>query len=143
MPHPDPVPHTPFIRDLARLYPAKRLLTKSAEVMPYESDGLTIFRQRPVAVVLPETQQEVIDTVRICHAHQVPFTARGSGTSLSGGSVPVAGGVVIALNRLNRILRFSPGENIAVVEPGVINQQVSSRAAAHGLYYAQIGRAHV
>ena len=67
---------------------------------------LTAFRSRPLAVVLPETQEEVIQTVRLCHRYSVPFVARGSGTSLSGGSLPVADGIVIALNRLNRILRI-------------------------------------
>ena len=66
----------------------------------------------------------------------MPFVARGSGTSLSGGSLPVEGGIVIALNRLNRILRLDPGERIAVVEPGVINAHVTRAAAPHGLFYA-------
>ena len=75
-------------------------------------------------------------TVRLCHRHGVPFVARGSGTSLSGGSLPVADGVVIALNRLNRILRLDPQQRIAVVEPGVINLDVTKAAAPYGLYYA-------
>jgi glycolate oxidase len=78
----------------------------------------------------------VIATVRACHAERVPFVARGSGTSLSGGSLPVEGGIVIALNRLNRILALDPHERTAVVEPGVINAHVSRAAAAHGLFYA-------
>jgi glycolate oxidase len=87
-------------------------------------------------VVLVESQQEVIDVVRLCHRHQVPFVARGSGTSLSGGSLPIEGGIVIALNRLNRILHMDPLARTAVVEPGVINLEVSRVAAVHGLYYA-------
>jgi glycolate oxidase len=87
-------------------------------------------------VVLPITQDEVIEAVRLCHQFQVPFVARGSGTSLSGGSLPVEGGLVIALNRLNRILRLDPQERIAVVEPGVINLDVSKAATPYGLYYA-------
>lgn len=125
-----------FLRELARIYAADRLLTGPAELMPYETDGLTAFRVRPAAVVLPERQEEVVDTVRLCHEYQVPFMARGSGTSLSGGSVPVAQGVVIALNRLNRVLRYDPRQLIAVVEPGVVNLKVSQRATADGLYYA-------
>ena len=121
---------------LARIYPKHRLLTAAPQLMPYESDGLTAFRVRPAAVVLPETQDEVIATVRACHRLRVPFMARGSGTSLSGGSVPVAEGVVIALNRLNRVLRYEPRQRIAVVEPGVVNLKVSERAAADHLYYA-------
>jgi glycolate oxidase len=87
-------------------------------------------------VVLAISQDEIIQTVRLCHRHDVPFMARGSGTSLSGGSVPIEGGLVIGLNRLNRILCYDPRQRIAVVEPGVINSQVSQRAAADGLYYA-------
>ncbi len=127
---------TPFHDALRGVFPPERLLTGRAELAPYESDGLTAFRARPCGVVLPETQQEVIDAVRICHRYKVPFLARGSGTSLSGGAVPVPDGLLIALNRLNRILRYDPANRIAVVEPGVINTKVSTVAARDGLYYA-------
>ncbi len=125
-----------FDRELSRLYPESRLLTRAVQLAPYESDALTGFRVRPHAVVLAETVDEVVATVRLCARFAVPFVARGSGTSLSGGSLPVAGGLVIALNRLNRILRIDPDQRLAVVEPGVINLAVSAAAAAHGLYYA-------
>jgi glycolate oxidase len=128
--------HDKIVTSLAQIYPPRRLLSRPAELAPYESDALTAFRARPVAVVLPETQAEVIETVRWCRQQGVPFVARGSGTSLSGGSLPVAEGIVIGLNRLNRILRLEPQERLAVVEPGVINAQVSAAAAPHGLYYA-------
>jgi glycolate oxidase len=130
------VPVAELLRGLREIYPAERLLTEPARVAPYESDALTSFRRRPEAVVLPETREEVVDTVRACHRERVPFVARGSGTSLSGGSLPVEGGIVIGLNRLNRILRLDPLERVAVVEPGVINAHVSRAAAAHGLFYA-------
>lgn len=125
-----------WVRSLARVYPRDRLLTRPAELAPYESDALTAFRARPAAVVIPLTQEEVVATVRLCHREEVPFVARGSGTSLSGGSLPVEGGLVIALNRLNRILRLDPEERLAVVEPGVINLEVSRAAAPYGLYFA-------
>jgi glycolate oxidase len=102
----------------------------------YESDALTAFRQRPQGVVLPESQQEVIDTVALCHQFKIPFVARGSGTSLSGGSLPIKEGIVIALNRLNRIIRLDPEQRIAIVEPGVVNLQISKAADPFGLYYA-------
>lgn len=121
---------------LSELYPPDRLLTRPAQLAPYESDALTALRARPKAVVLPETQGEVIETVRLCYRNSVPFVARGSGTSLSGGSTPVAEGVVIALNRLNRMIRLDPDQRLAVVEPGMINQEVSRAAAPYGLYYA-------
>ncbi|HVU26053.1 MAG TPA: FAD-linked oxidase C-terminal domain-containing protein [Opitutus sp.] len=106
------------------------------QLAAYESDGLTAFRTRPLAVVVPETPDEVVALVRFCRDERLPFVARGSGTSLSGGSLPVAGGIVIALNRLNRILKIDPAERIAVVEPGVVNLAVTAAAQAHGLYYA-------
>ena len=121
---------------LARLYPPDRLLAQPGQMVAYESDGLTAYRARPAAVVIPETQAELIETVRLCHAHHMPFVARGNGTSLSGGSLPVQDGLVIALNRLNRILRLDPEQRLAVVEPGVINLDVSKAAAPYGLYYA-------
>ena len=125
-----------LLSDLRQLYPPDRLLTRPAQLIPYESDALTSQRARPRAVVIPENEDEVIETVRLCHRHQVPFVARGSGTGLSGGSLPVEQGIVIALNRLNRILRIDAGQRLAVVEPGVINLEVSKAAASHGLYYA-------
>ena len=125
-----------FFSALVQLYPAERLLTRPAQLAPFESDALTSVRARPKAVVIPVTQEEVIRTVRLCHQYNVPFVARGSGTSLSGASTPVAEGIVIALNRLNRILRLDPDERIVVVEPGVINLEVSKAAAPYGLYYA-------
>ena len=125
-----------MIEELKRIYPPSRLLMDPAQLAPYESDGLTSFRSRPRAVVLPETQDEVIQTVRWCFQHSVPFMARGSGTSLSGGSVPVQDGIVIALNRLNRIVRLDPVERTVTVEPGIINLKVSEAAAPHNLYYA-------
>jgi len=121
---------------LAALLPADRLLTGPAQLAAYESDGLTAYRTRPLAVAIPETTDEVVALVRFCHQEKLPFVARGSGTSLSGGSLPVADGIVIALNRLTRILRLDPAQRIAVVEPGVVNTQVSVAAAAHRLHYA-------
>jgi len=125
-----------FLTSLAGIYPPPRMLWRPAELAPYESDALTAFRARPRAVVLPETPDEVVATVRLCHRAGVPFVARGSGTSLSGGSLPIEDGLVIGLNRLNRILRLDPAERLAVVEPGVVNLEVSKAAAPHGLYYA-------
>ncbi|MFQ5613846.1 MAG: FAD-binding oxidoreductase [Anaerolineae bacterium] len=130
------MPFEGFLSALAQLYPRDRLLTQPVQLAPYESDALTAFKARPRAVVLAESQEEVIETVRLCYRAEVPFVARGSGTSLSGGSLPLEDGIVIALNRLNRIIRLDPRERIAVVEPGVVNLNVSRAAAPHGLYYA-------
>lgn len=125
-----------LLEALRRLYPSDRILTKPGELVPYESDALTAFRCRPAVVVISETQSEVIETVKLCHQHEVPFVARGSGTSLSGGSLPIEGGIVIALNRLTRIVKLDVKERTVVVEPGVINLDVSKAVASHGLYYA-------
>jgi glycolate oxidase len=121
---------------LQTLLRPEQLLLRPEQLAAYESDGLTAFRQRPLAVAIPETSDEVIALVRLCHELKLPFVARGSGTSLSGGSLPVAGGVVITLNRLNRILQLDPAQRIAVVQPGVINTAVTAAAAPHGLHYA-------
>jgi glycolate oxidase len=127
---------TTFLDELNRIYPAKRILTQAAQTLAYESDALTAFRARPQAVVLPETADEVTETVRLCYRKKVPFVARGSGTSLSGGSLPIEDGIVIALNRLNRIKRIDPETRVAVVEPGVINLDITRTAEPYGLYYA-------
>jgi glycolate oxidase len=113
-----------------------RVLTSDAERAAYSSDALTSFSELPAAVVLVNSTEEVTRAVRLCHDAGVPFVARGSGTSLSGGSLPISDGVVIALNRLNRVLEIDPLAQTATVEPGVINLNVSRAAAAHGLFYA-------
>ncbi len=125
-----------FLDALKRRLGADRVLTGAAPMAAYESDALTAFRARPRAVVLVDSAEEVVDVVRLCAAAEVPFLARGSGTSLSGGSLPVHDGVVIAMNRLNRILEVDPVRRTAVVEPGVVNLAVSEAAEPYGLYYS-------
>ncbi|NNE91465.1 MAG: FAD-binding protein, partial [Verrucomicrobiales bacterium] len=125
-----------FFTALQNLYPPDRLLVDPVHLTAYESDGLTAFKAKPRAVVIPQQEEEVIDTVRLCHEYGIPFVARGSGTSLSGGSLPVEEGIVITLNRLNRILKLDPDQRTALVEPGVLNLQVSEEARPHGLHYA-------
>ena len=130
------VPIATLVDELSRIYPPDRLLLAPAQLAPYESDALTAFRARPRAVVIPESESDVIATIKACHEARCPFVARGSGTSLSGGSLPVEDGIVIALNRLNRIRRLDPQRRIAVVEPGTVNLAVTHAAAPHGLLYA-------
>ncbi len=125
-----------WLSALHRLFPADRIVTDAAELTSYESDALTAYRVRPAAVVFPEAQTEIIEAVKVCRQFNVPFVARGSGTSLSGGSLPIKDGLLIALNRMNHILRIDPEQRLAVVEPGVINIEVSKAVAKHGLYYA-------
>lgn len=125
-----------FCNALRALLPPDRCLFDPASLAAYESDGLTAFSARPRAVVTPETQDEVVAMVRLCAEAGVPFTARGSGTSLSGGAIPVEDGVMIALNRLDRILKVDPDARTAVVEAGVVNLAVTKAVFAHGLHFA-------
>jgi glycolate oxidase len=116
--------------------PAECVLAREEELRPYECDGLTAFRQIPLAVVLPRTEEQVRKIISICHRLDVPVVARGSGTGLSGGAMPHGAGVVLSLARMNAILELDPLARTARVQPGVRNLQVSEAAAAHGLYYA-------
>jgi glycolate oxidase len=115
---------------------AECVLAREEELRPYECDGLTAFRQIPLAVVLPRTEDEVREIILICHRLDVPVVARGAGTGLSGGAMPHGAGVVLSLARMNKILDLDPLARTARVQPGVRNLQVSEAAAAHGLYYA-------
>lgn len=125
-----------FLNELRATFPPARLLLHPAALAPYEFDALSAFQQRPIAVVIPETQDEVVAAVKACHRFAVPFVSRGSGTSLSGGALPVKEGIVIALNRLNRIVRLDLEQRIAVVEPGVINLDITRAVQHAGLLYA-------
>ena len=124
------------LQRLRHLLPGERLLIDPAHLAAYESDGLTAFAVTPRAVVIPETSEEIIEAVRICHGAGIPFVARGSGTSLSGGSLPHADGIVIALNRLDKILELDHQARVAVVQPGTINLAVSAAARPYGLQFA-------
>ncbi|NPC58754.1 FAD-linked oxidase C-terminal domain-containing protein [Caenimonas soli] len=124
------------VRALQAALPADALLWNSEDTTPYECDGLTAYRQRPLVVALPETEGQVQAVLRICHSLDVPVVARGAGTGLSGGAMPHALGVTLSLARFNRILRLDPASRTAVVQCGVRNLAISEAAAPHGLYYA-------
>jgi len=111
-------------------------LSRPEELFVYEVDGLTLHSARPVAVALPRTTEEVIGVVKACRAAGVSFVPRGAGTGLSGGAVAAEGGVIIECSRLNRILAVSPEDRYAVVQPGVINADLSKAVAPHDLFYA-------
>jgi glycolate oxidase len=128
--------HEQVIGDLRAVVGPHGLILHPDELRTYESDGLTNFRQVPAAVVLPTSTQQVQDVVRICQRAQIPFVARGSGTGLSGGALPVAGGVVISLARMNHILKIDLPNQRIVVEPGVINASVTQAVAEAGYFYA-------
>ncbi|RZJ11176.1 MAG: FAD-binding protein [Rubrivivax sp.] len=121
---------------LAPLLPAHALLSLAEQTTPYECDGLTAYRQRPLAVVLPETEAQVAAVLKACHALGVPVVARGAGTGLSGGAMPHEAGVTLALAKFNRILSVDPLARTARVQCGVRNLAISEAAAPLGLYYA-------
>ncbi len=119
----------------ARLKPSQ-VITEPAELRTYECDGLSSYRSTPGVVVLAESTDDIAYVVGRCAALGVPFVARGSGTGLSGGALPRTDGVLIVTSRLNRIVHLAPDDERAVVEPGVINANLTSAAAPHGYYYA-------
>jgi glycolate oxidase len=121
---------------LAALVPPQALLFQREDVAPYECDGLTAYRQHPLVVVLPETEEQVAAVLRTCHRLGVPVVARGAGTGLSGGALPHRLGVTLSLAKFNRIVRLDPLARTAVVQSGVRNLAISEAAAPHGLYYA-------
>jgi glycolate oxidase subunit GlcD len=121
---------------LARRLPRDRVITDPSELSVYECDALPVHRHAPDAVALCSTREEVITCVRWCAEHGIPFVPRGAGTGLSGGATPIHGGLVLDLNRMNRILRVDAENRFAVVEPGVINVRLTEAAAEHGLHYA-------
>ncbi|KAB2888336.1 MAG: FAD-binding protein, partial [Burkholderiaceae bacterium] len=124
------------VQALGRAVPAHALLWQSEDTTPYECDGLTAYRQRPLVVCLPETEEQVQAVLRACHRLQAPVVARGAGTGLSGGAMPHAMGVTLSLAKFNRILKVDPASRTATVQCGVRNLAISEAAAPYGLYYA-------
>ena len=124
------------VQSLQAVVPAHALLWNNEDTTPYECDGLTAYRQRPLVVVLPETYAQVQAVLKTCHAMHVPVVARGAGTGLSGGAMPHKLGVTLSLAKFNKILRLDPSSRTAVVQGGVRNLAISEAAAPHGLYYA-------
>ena len=112
------------------------VLTEIEDLRPYECDGLTAYRQLPLLVVLPESVEQVQRVLRLCSAQSIPVVARGAGTGLSGGALPLAGGVILSLAKFNRIVDIDRDARTARVQPGVRNLAISEAAAAYGLYYA-------
>ena len=113
-----------------------RVISDRQRLRTYECDGLAHYKVVPALVVFPHTAEECAAVVRACVAAGVPYVARGSGTGLSGGALPHADGVLIVTSQMRAIREVSPADERAVVEPGVINLQVTRAAAPHGYYYA-------
>jgi glycolate oxidase len=125
-----PVP----IAELVSICGSERVITEHAALRTYESDGLLQYAVVPAAAVLPDSAEEVAAVVAACHRAEVPWVARGSGTGLSGGSLPIEGGVVIALSRMRRILDVDLANQRVVVEPGVTNAQISAAVGPTHFY---------
>ena len=124
------------VRALQAVLPGHALLWNAEDTTPYECDGLTAYRERPLVVALPETYAEVQAVLKTCHALDVPVVARGAGTGLSGGAMPHKLGVTLSLARFNKILKVDATSRTALVQGGVRNLAISEAAAPHGLYYA-------
>ena len=123
-------------RRARELIPADGVIDDRARLRTYECDGLTHYRVVPALVVIPQTAAQLAAVVRACAEHGVPFVARGSGTGLSGGALPHAEGVLVVTSRLRAITAVRPEDQRAVVEPGVVNLDVTRAATPHGYYYA-------
>lgn len=121
---------------LRSLLPDHAVLHEAEQLAPWECDGLSAYRRRPLFVCLPETLEQLQAVLRLCHERQVPVVARGAGTGLSGGALPDAEGILIGLAKFDRILEIDTANRLARVEPGVRNLAVSEACAPHGLYYA-------
>ena len=124
------------VRALEEHLPSYSLLWNAEDTVPFECDGLTAYRARPLVVALPETYEQVQAVLKTCHAMNVPVVARGAGTGLSGGAMPHTLGVTLSLARFNQILSVDPVSRTAVVQCGVRNLAISEAAAPFGLYYA-------
>jgi glycolate oxidase len=124
------------LRGLEPHLPKHALLYQTEDTTPYECDGLTAYRQRPLLVALPETEAQVQAVLRTCHALNVPVVARGAGTGLSGGAMPHALGVTLSLAKFNKILKVDKRSRTALVQCGVRNLAISEAASSQGLYYA-------
>jgi glycolate oxidase subunit GlcD len=113
-----------------------RVTCDETELLVYECDALALFKHQPDVVVFPTTTSEVADIVRVANEHQIPFLARGAGTGLSGGATAVEGGIIIEMQKMNRVVSIDPENRFAILQPGVVNLDVSRAVSSYGLYYA-------
>lgn len=125
-----------YLDQLKKILPPGAVIADEELVRAYECDALSAYRQIPSCVVLPDTVEQVQAVMLLCHRQKIPVVARGAGTGLSGGALPVKDGVLLGLAKFNQILEINPLQRIARVQPGVINIDISGAALIHGLYYA-------
>jgi glycolate oxidase len=128
--------NTSLFNEFRAIVGPRNLITATEDLHTYESDALTYFRAMPRAVLLPDSTAQVQSILRLCHREKIPFVARGAGTGLSGGALPVENGIVISLTRMNRILEIDFANARAVVEPGVVNLDVTARVQSKNYFYA-------
>ncbi len=124
------------LQGLRQAVPGLTILHEAEDLRPYECDGLAAYRTLPLLVVLPETVEQAAAVLRYANTHKVPVVARGAGTGLSGGALPLEKGILLVMSRFNRIVHIDPEQAIAVVQPGVRNLAISQAASAWGMYYA-------
>ena len=125
-----------FAALLREFLPPAAVLTKEEDLHPYECDGLSAYRRLPWMVTLPDSVEQVGHILRLCHEHDIPVVARGAGTGLSGGALPLAEGVLLSLTKFKRVLEVDPVNRTATVEPGVRNLAITEAVTPYGLYYA-------
>ena len=125
-----------IIHELSRTLPKGNVLTGEENTRPFECDGLSVYRQKPLAVVLPQSVEQIKQVLKICKAYNTPVVTRGAGTGLSGGAMPLEESVVLGLSKLNKIKFIDEKKRLAVLEPGVRNIAISEAVAEFGLYYA-------
>src|SRR6266851_4234 len=125
-----------IVRALRTMVPAEGVIASELAMRPYQSDGLTAYRQLPMVVVLPHTIDQVARVLRYCHQNDIKVVPRGAGTSLSGGALPLADGVLLGMAKFNRIIEVDFANRVAVVEPGVTNQAITQAVEHRGFYYA-------
>nr|WP_199444706.1 FAD-linked oxidase C-terminal domain-containing protein [Acidocella aminolytica] len=125
-----------IITTLRRIVPGEGVIDQPHELRPFESDGLTAYRQPPMVVVLPETVEQVATILAYCHKNNVKVVPRGSGTSLSGGALPLADAVLLGMGKFNRVLEVDYEDRLAVVQPGVTNLAITKAVEGEGFYYA-------
>ncbi len=125
-----------IVAALRKIVPGEGVIEKPDELRPYESDGLTAYRQPPMVVVLPETVEQVAAILSYCHGQKIKVVPRGSGTSLSGGALPLADAVLLGMGRFKKILEVDYEDRLAVVQPGVTNLAITKAVEGEGFYYA-------
>lgn len=136
IPQRDSTKKSAIIQSLQKIVSCDSVLFEKEDLYPYECDGLSAYRQLPMVVVLPDSIQQVQSILKYCHQHKIPVVARGAGTGLSGGALPLENGILLSLAKFKNILEIDTAQRLARVQPGVRNLAISQAVDASGLYYA-------